>query len=75
MLSLNLTVSMMCNVITELLEALYWLKIVWQPTATVAIHKDSICWWHTLAGKSNSADRGRHTWRRDLSSEWQRETV
>ena len=43
MLSLNLTVSMMRNVITELLEALYWLKIVWQPTATVAIHKDSIC--------------------------------
>lgn len=43
MLSLNRTKSTISNVITKLLESLDQLKIVWQTTATVAIHKDSIC--------------------------------
>lgn len=43
MLSLNHTKSTISNVIAKLLESLYQFKIAWQPTATVAIHKGSIC--------------------------------
>lgn len=74
MLSLNLTKCMKCYFITKLLQALHWLKISQQPTATVAISKGNASQWQALGGESCSAD-SRYASSRDLSSECQRESV
>lgn len=38
--SMNLTKCMTCNIINNMVEALYWLKIAQQLRTTVGIHKD-----------------------------------